>query len=184
VEYLQFAVVADDGGPRDAFQRAAQFEAFADFDQWMFALARHHHVERSGGEHQLRRERRFHAAGEDDGVGTGHARRVRQSQVELQRHAGGGDADDVPRSALEYPAEIGRDGFGVQIGVEHFHMDAARAQESLQTPHAERRCEKRKFAAVGVVGPDEQQTRRGHRLAVDQSTSLRLDIHAVLPFGW
>ena len=51
------------------------------------------------------RKRGFHAAGDEQRLGREAAREVRELQVEAQRHARGGDADDVPRVAQQLALE-------------------------------------------------------------------------------
>ena len=99
------AVRAALGHALNAAQRLLRTQPGGEFEQRSFAFAEHDTIERPELEHELRTERRLHAAGDEQCVGRQAARKMGELEVETQRHARRGHANHVPGVAQDFAFE-------------------------------------------------------------------------------
>src|SRR6267378_8236004 len=128
-------------------------------EQRALTLPQHDAVEGSELEHELGSKGRLHATRNQQRLGRQTPREVRQLEIEPQRHAGGRDADDVPRTCQHLALEGARGWPCTTVWIEDLHFDPGGFEHARQAPHPQWRSEKGVLPAKGVVRPDQQDPR-------------------------
>ena len=85
--------------------RCAAADAIGQLEQRSFPLSEHDQIEWPQLEHQFRPKGRLHPPGDDQGTGRHTTRDMRELKIEPERHARGGNTDDVPGFAQQLVLE-------------------------------------------------------------------------------
>ncbi len=99
-------------------------------------LPQHDQIERPKLEHELRAESGFHASCDENGARGKTLRVVCELQVESERHAGGRDANDIPRTGQQLALQGALWRLAHAIGIEDAHVRACLLEHPArrQTP--------------------------------------------------